>query len=123
MIEIVWKDPLARDYDVIMCATSLLAWLTSTIAQNEEYHNIEFNGYMLAQEKTVGCSMLIYCGYNPENRRRLLNILQQPPEEYKGKYIAHTLSREPMPVEEQTDSNSDETGECKIEVSESEEAT
>lgn len=117
MIEIVWTDTVACDYDVMMCATSLLAWLTTTIAQNEENHDIEFNGFMVAQEKTTGCSILILCGDNPKNQKRVLKILQQPPEEYKDKYIARIPSTEPIPVEEQTKSTSEE-GECMIEVSE-----
>ena len=113
MIEIVWLD----DYDAMMCASRLLAWLAALLAQKDEYHNIEFNGYMIVKEKEkekTGCSVLIICG-DPISQKRILNILQQPPEEYKEKYIARIPCDEPNPVHEQTKEDSDQDD---IEISE-----
>lgn len=115
MIEIVWLE----EYEVMMCASRMLAWLAATLAQKEEYHNIEFNGYMVVKEEEKEnqkskCSILIICG-DPVSQKRILNILQQPPEEYKEKYIARIPCNEPDPVHEQTKEDSDEYD---IEISE-----
>ncbi len=108
MIEIVWLD----EYEAMMCASRLLAWLAATLAQNEEYHNIEFNGYMIVKEEgkekgKTGCSVLIICG-DPVSQNRLLKILQQPPEEYEHKYIARIPCNEPEPVHEQAKEDADQ---------------
>lgn len=99
MIELIWTDNLCKRYDVMMSVSGLLAWLTATIAQTEEYHSLKFNGYMVAQDKN-DCSVLLICGDLP-SQKKLLKILQQPPNEYKEKYIARVPSQEPDPVHEE----------------------
>lgn len=107
MIEIVWTEILP-DYEIMMCASRMLAWLATILAQKDEYHNIEFNGYMVVKEKQrKGCSILIICG-DQISQKRILNILQQPPEEYKEKYIARIPCDEPNPIHEQTKEDSDQ---------------
>lgn len=106
MIEIVWLEK----YAAMMHASRMMAWLAAALAQNEEYHNIEFNGYMIVKEEgkeKSGCSVLIICG-DPVSQNRLLKILQQPPEEYKEKYIARIPCNEPDPVHEQTKEDPDQ---------------
>ena len=104
MIEIVWLEEI----EAMMCASRLLTWLATTLTQKDEYHSIEFNGYMVVKEKQKsGCSILIICG-DPISQKRILNILQQPPEEYKEKYIARVPCEEPNPIHEQTKEDSDE---------------
>lgn len=103
MIEIVWLE----EFEAMMCATRMLAWLATTLAQ-KEYNSIEFNGYMVVKEKQKsGCSILIISG-DPISQNRILNILQQPPEEYKEKYIARIPCNEPNPVHEETKEDSDQ---------------
>ena len=105
MIEIIWTDNKTLDYEAMLTASSLMAWLLATISQNEEYHTIDMNGYMLVNEKaissssTTGCSILILSG-DIGSQTRILKILQQPPNEYKGKYIARIPYDEPEPVKE-----------------------
>ena len=107
MIEIIWTETL-QEYEVMMCATRMLAWLAATLAQKDEYHDIDFNGYMVVKEKQKsGCSILLICG-DPISQKRMLNILQQPPEEYKEKYIACVPCDEPNPVHEQTKEDPDQ---------------
>ena len=113
MIELVWTDrDRVVDYDIMMCASSLLAWLAATIAQNKENHDIDLNGYMIVKDQVNGCSILVIPG-DPYSQKKLLYILQQPPEEYKDKYIARVPSEEPNPVHEKTEK---ETDECEIEI-------
>ena len=99
MIELIWVDNLCKSYDVMMCVSGLLAWLSATIAQEEEYHDIQFNGYMVAKDKN-DCSVLLICS-DPQSQKKMLKILQQPPNEYKEKYIARVPSQEPEPVKEE----------------------
>lgn len=104
MIEIIWTDNKTIDYEAMLTASSLMAWLLATISQNEEYHTIDMNGYMLVNEKAIsssstGCSILILSG-DIGSQTRILKILQQPPNEYKGKYIARIPYDEPDPVKE-----------------------
>lgn len=106
MIEIVWCETSTVN-DYMLKATNLLAWLLTTINHQEEYRNIDFNGYMMVKDKTNGCATLLICG-DPSSQKKLLTILQQPPEEYKEKYIARVPCDEPMPVHEQTEEEANE---------------
>lgn len=106
MIEIIWKDYVNHDYDLMMYASSFMTWLAVTLTE-EKNHEIEFNGYLIVKEKEKGCSILVISG-NPESQKRILQILQQPPEEYKEKYIARVPCDEPDPVNEQTDKDINE---------------
>ena len=99
MIELLWTNNLCVDYEVMMYAAGLMSWLASLLAQDEENHSVEFNGFMVAKEEKGGCAVVIICG-NPQSQKRVLEIVQQPPEEYKGKYIASIPSEEPEPVNE-----------------------
>lgn len=101
MIEIIWKDETLRFYDAMMYTAGLLAWLTSKLAQEDELHDIDMSGYMVVKDKvTKKVSGLIFTG-RPESQKKLVAILQQPPNEYKEKYIARVPCEEPEFVHEQ----------------------
>ena len=107
MIELIWREYLARDCDTMMCITSLLAWMSTTIAQEEEYHSIKVNGYMCVKDQDQVISTIIICDNN-ESQNKLLKLLQQPPAEYKEKYTACIPSSEPIPVQEQKNDEDDD---------------
>ena len=103
MIEIVWKDESLRFYDAMLYTAGLLAWLTTKLAQDDELHDIDMSGFMVVKDKkTKKVSGLIFTG-SPESQKKLVTILQQPPNEYKEKYIACVPCQEPVSVHEQTE--------------------
>ena len=107
MIEIVWTDNLHKDYEIMMCATNLISWLVTTIAQDEDYNKIVLNGFMLVKEVKGGCTSLLICDES-ESQKQLLKLLQQPPGEFKDRYIARIPSEEPDPVKEIQKENEDD---------------
>lgn len=116
MIEIIWKDTLLSDLNIMMYATNLIAWLTSLIAHKDEYRDVDLNGYMVVKEQTPGCSILVICN-DIQSQKKVLDILQQPPEEFRDKYIARVPTNEPDPVKEQKKSeNDDDDDDDEIEI-------
>ena len=105
MIELLWKNLSTNHSENLMCITNMLAWLVTTIHQDKEMHNIVLDGYFTILDKEGVFATLLICK-GKENQKKLLNILQQPPNEYKEKYIACIHSEEPNPVNEVTDNNS-----------------
>lgn len=110
MIELLWReqDKLA-DYNVMMHMTFVIAWLTSRIDEDEKNHDIQLNGYVTlndpTKERFARISSLILC--NKKDEKKILEILQQPPTEYREKYIARVVCEEPNPVVEQTNEKND----------------
>ena len=98
MIELTWNNPLDGEYDVLYYATSFLTWLTSIIVEKEEYHDIVLGGYMTINENTqptpTGCSTLLMCR-DIKSQKKIMEIIQNPPGEFKGKYVASTPCAEP----------------------------
>lgn len=116
MIELLWgnSDNCTR-YDNMQAVGNLIAWLTTTIAMNEENHSIKLNGYIVVNEDDASTiSTLFIC--EKESQEKVLALLQEPPGEFKGKYIARIPSEEPTPVqikvddEDASDSKTDENG-------------
>lgn len=108
MIEIIWKNEDIDEYVALQHATNLFSWLVTAIVNlNKEHVEIVLSGYMLVKDRENKCTGLIICG-DPVSQRKVLNILQQPPEEYKNKYIACVPCNEPDPVHEETEKDSKE---------------
>lgn len=115
MIELLWKDIYDRDYDAMMYVANLIAWLTTTIADEEQQHKIQLKGFIVLRDNENTVSTLFIC--DGEDQTRLLKVLQEPPDEYKEKYVARVPCEEPLPVTEQS-SSSDE-GEIDVETTSS----
>lgn len=114
MIELIWKDSSLNEYENILQITNLLSWLVAII---RDKHEIELNGFMVLKEKNpLTYSILLILG-DENSQKQTLNILQQPPEEFKEKYIARIPCEEPNPVKEKDDDSSDDD-ECELELSE-----
>lgn len=102
MIELVWKDIYSSDYDAMMIVSNLLAWLCVEIAETER-NKPKIKGYIVCQDDETTISTLIICN-GMEDQNKILKILQDPPEEYKEKYVARIPCEEPNPVYEKTSS-------------------
>lgn len=98
MIELSWKEFLDRDEDAMMYVANLLAWLTTTLATTEENKHLKLNGFVVLLNKEKTISTLILC--NDDHQKEIYKILQQPPEEYKERYVACITCEEPSPVVE-----------------------
>ena len=113
MIEITWIDASTCEHETMMFMSNFIAWLCTTIAQDEKNRRIEYQGYMLVKEPSGKCSALILCG-DMKSQTKILGLLQQPPEQFRGRYIACVPCEEPTPVKEE--SESDDKGEIKMEI-------
>lgn len=87
MIEITWNYYLCENYDMMMMISNLLAWLCTSIAQDEELHKVKMSGYLVVRDPSGVLSTLIVCT-DPSSQMEIHQLLQQPPEEYKGKYVS-----------------------------------
>lgn len=106
MIEICWVETSKNIYEQFLNVCRVLSWLSSEILRiNEENEmKINFDGMFILkdEEKTRVCSLLI-C--NGESQKRIIEILQHPPEEYQTKYSANVLSEEPNPIKQEQSTN------------------
>lgn len=114
MIEVIWKDEKFTEREAMMYLSQLIAWLSNEITTKKEYEDLTISGYIITYEKST---VLIFPDKNTEKQKRILNILQQPPEEFKEKYIACIYSEEPKSVSERKETEVDEdNNELKIEI-------
>ena len=114
MIELSWKqNKFEEGVDVLSYITNILAWLMETIAAEKGEHGVKITGYVVICDEFSFYHTLLMC--KEEGQKRVLEILQQPPEEYKEKYVACILCEEPNPVQEITEYNKkEEDGEITI---------
>lgn len=114
MIEVIWKDEKYSEREAMMYLSQLMAWLSNEITMKKEYEDLTISGYIITYEKST---VLIFPDKNTEKQKRILNILQQPPEEFKEKYIACIYAEEPKVVNEKKDTEIDEdSNELSIEI-------
>lgn len=106
--------------------SQILEWFFEQVDKiSQDKDALPCDGYIVIKDnldtcQEVGALLLTKRdGLNSEWEDKLLKILQQPPEKYKGKYVAHILSKEPDVVEEkQDDDEKNETGQIAIEIEE-----
>lgn len=98
MIELLWDNKIELAHAFILL-NEVLTWMAKSLLEHEEYHDVIVNGYLVARdEQKHKFSTLILC--EAESQKRLLHLLQQPPEEFKGRYTPCILSSEPESVSE-----------------------
>ena len=120
MIEIIWEytalcieevewntgslgDALYKS--ILVYATVCMEWLLTEISKSDE--PIELNRYILGKDKNIdGCSAHLICA-DDKSQERIFKILQNPPDEFKEKYIAHILYNEPDPNHKQNEEKSE----------------
>lgn len=99
MIELLVKD--YEEMEAMMLLTNLIGWLVTHIAKDEDKKGIILNGFVILRDDRLELTGLIVCDGN--SQKRIIEILQQPPEAYKGKYIARIISEEPVLVKEESE--------------------
>ena len=104
MIELLWKS---FDENVMLFVSNLITWLASTIAQQQtDDDKFEMSGFLVAKNTKGELFTLIFS--DEKYQKRILKILQQPPDYYKEKYIACIPSEEPNPVVEKKEDDQNE---------------
>lgn len=98
--------------------TSLFNWVMSELKTKPDYQDIFVQGFLSLYDTSGRASGLIMCV--GEDMKGVLEILKQPPGEFKDKYVAYKVCEEPDPVvevekEEKDDSSSDGDSEVKDE--------
>lgn len=107
MIEIKWQDALTKDCDIMWIISSILTWLTGKIAIEDECKDITLGGFLVIKNRTTKeVSTLLICEDDEnDSQKKIYKLLQQPPGEYSGRYVAQIVNEEPISVTElqQTD--------------------
>lgn len=117
MIELLWKDFKNCEKDVMMMVSELLVWLTTLIATDERYKELAIGGYLVLLNREASVSTMIIC--RDDQQEKILQILQQPPEEFKERYVPHIFfEEEPVLVEKMDTEDEDDSGKMKIEIEE-----
>lgn len=119
-----------RSYSYLLTLIEVLRWLISKIKESNS-EKIEFESIMIQYE--LGLSRfvgVVIC--NSSSTKKILDILKQPPGEYKGKYIAMQIpsesssNSEPIVVQEiqktekRADDEDSSEGEIEVEVDDGE---
>lgn len=94
MIEVNFNKAITPT-DAMMMFTQLMGWLCEEIKKQEK----RISGYIcLLNTDDDSVSSLVLC--DDKIKQEVLNLLLEPPGEFKDKYIASCPSVEPIPVEE-----------------------
>lgn len=101
MIEILLNTEFRQDADNdLMWMSNLIGWLVTTIAMTQdkkpEDEKLKLRGYVVLVEEGNRVAGLLLC--DGKDQDEILKIIKQPPDNFKGKYEAHILVAEPMPV-------------------------
>lgn len=135
MIELLWKETKENYYRAMCDVAKLFAWLTSELLRLEETRketeeSIYLQGYTVIWDGAADAPaiLLFSNSLDKANQECLLKILQQPPGEFKEKYVACILSQEPESVKEvksekediMSDSESEGSVEIEVEIKDEE---
>lgn len=136
MIELLWKETKENYYRAMCDVAKLFAWLTSELLRLEEIRketeeSIYLQGYTVLWDGAADAPAILLFSNSLDraNQECLLKILQQPPGEFKEKYVACILSQEPDSVKEMKSekednmSDSESEGSVEIEIENKDEET
>lgn len=136
MIELLWKETKENYYRAMCDVAKLFAWLTSELLRLEEIRketeeSIYLQGYTVLWDGAADAPAILLFSNSLDraNQECLLKILQQPPGEFKEKYVACILSQEPDGVKEMKSekednmSDSESEGSVEIEIENKDEET
>lgn len=127
MIELLWEESKENYYRAMNDVATLFAWLTATLLEYEKNkkegeESIYLQGYTVIWDSTTDVPAVLVLSNSADvaNQERLLKILQQPPGEFRGKYVPCILSQEPESVKEmkceKEDNMSDSESEGSVEI-------
>lgn len=108
MIEILLKDIIGGVREKFLFLASFISWLTKATqaVEDEEKLEIIMEGYIILRDEPEHIGVVIIC--KDHNNKKLLDILMQPPGEFKDKYIPCVSSEEPNPVQEKKENEEKE---------------
>ena len=101
MIELILQDQCDYRKSMVLL-TQIMGWLMRAL---EEREDIVFEDMMVARDQPehIMVLLLVDDSYN----KKVMDILFQPPGEFKGKYVAVITSSEPLPVTNKEDETDD----------------
>lgn len=103
MIELYWKNKSLRDSNAYLIDISkFFVWFTTSVVEKYGNQIPLIDGYLVFYERDIGYHILFY-GIKPPYQEILLKHLQQPPEEFKERYIACVVQKENTPCEDEED--------------------
>lgn len=110
MIELLWQPSTLTHQEIIIEITNVISWFLGYVKENEPL--ILCNGYLVVKEPVNKFSVLLLLGDDIALHKKALTILQQPPNEFVGKYSPCILYDEPESVKEvkMEDDKEDEKG-------------
>lgn len=103
MIELLWNE-INEEYDAMFYMSKLMAWLATALIEHHKMYAL--NGVIVLRDKNDKVASLLICDENLQEN--ILQILQQPPGEYKGKYIAKIVDVNNIDIHTMNDENNDE---------------
>lgn len=104
MIEIT----IVSEDNALLLLTLIIKWIINKVTTNEEYDNVEIQGYVVSVDKTRKHPVSGLILVNDEiSIGTVMQILQQPPQKFKEKYEANLLC--------EYDDDGEEDGEAKPE--------
>lgn len=108
MIELLLVDILDFRLAFVL-VTRICQWIAEQIKERED---IILEGVIIARDSPEHLTVLLLC--EKEYHSKLLEILQQPPGEFVGKYIACVPAEEPEVVKEVKDEGKKDDDEKEI---------
>lgn len=99
-------------HENMVLISALIAWLTKSLKDNKEYQDILLEGFVCYYDNMNRVSTLLLC--EGESQKGILEILKQPPGEFKDRYVACVANIEPTPVVEKKSGGAVEL--CKIDT-------
>lgn len=105
MIEILLRDNIGDVRAKFVFLAGLISWLTKATQAVEDEENIKtlMEGYIILRDEPQHIGVIIIC--RDQNNKKMLDILMQPPGEFKDKYIPCVSSEEPTPVQEKKEND------------------
>lgn len=107
MIEILLHDNIGATREKFLFIVKLINWITQIVV---DIPDPVLDGYVVLNDEPQHVGVVILTKRNKD--KQLLDILFQPPEEFKGRYTPCIVSEEPKPIvekiENENESESDE---------------
>ena len=91
--------------ELMLMITRLLAWLVDEV---HKQINSDLDGYTVIRDDAhTEMFVLLIC--DDKHHERLLDILKQPPEPFRGRYIARVVNMETIPEDKKEKNEEEET--------------
>lgn len=112
MIQIDLKNKYCSLIDELRTINEIMCWLFGVMVDYPE-QELGLDGFVIARGNSGRTSALLICTNKSEPM--LVKVLNQPPEEYKEKYIAKIVNSETDPVQEVNETSEEQDDEKVVE--------